>query len=115
MKFITWAADKSKICMGSGQPVLDSEPGNAAVVADVAGDQGQVVGDGYGGDLEVRLEAGQPSLFDLRFNPSKHSGAVPVEDHNGPRGKTKLFEDIHLVNLPLRDMHILRKIPFVLY
>jgi len=78
-KFITRDTVKSKISICSGEPVLDPKSGNAAVVPDVASDQGQVVGDGDGGDLKVRLEPGLPSLFDIGFDPAKDMGAVPVK------------------------------------
>jgi len=38
----------------------------------------------------------------------------PVKNNNRSRGKTKLLENCHLVNLPLADMHILGKIPLMI-
>lgn len=38
----------------------------------------------------------------------------PVKNDNRSRGKTKLFENRHLTNLPLADMHILGKIPLMI-
>ena len=54
---------------------------------DVAGNEGQIIGGGHGGNLKVRLEPGRPFSFGIRLDPAEDAGAIPVERKEGQPGK----------------------------
>jgi len=61
-------------------------------VPDVSLNQGQIVGDGHGGDLDVCLESGEPFSFNIRLDLAEYARALPIKGEDCQPG-----EDLVLV------------------